>query len=564
MDDDLRLLVRKHALDNARKYNGVPNVGAVIGKVLSERPELKPKLKSLSSDIRKVCDEVKVLQVEEQVAELRQVAPELLEARGPEEKTLKPLKNAVKGSVTLRVAPSASGPLHVGHAVVFSLSHLYAKEYEGNLLLRIEDTNPENVYEPAYNMIEEDMNWLSENSVRKMVIQSDRLETYYDIAHDLIQKGRAYVCTCSADMFRNLALKKQACPCRGVETAKQLERFSGMFARYQPGEAVVRIKTDISHPNPAMRDWPALRINHNRHPRTGDRYKVWPLMNFSVAIDDHELGVTHSIRGKDHVDNEKRQQFLFDYLGWTPPLHAYVGRINFEGLELSTTRTKVEIERGEFDDWSDPRLPFLAAFRRRGFQPGAFHRFALDMGLGVNDKVVPAMDFFKSLEAHNRDLVDPVASRYFFVWAPEKIEVKDAPEQNIAVPLHPDDKERGVREFRTAKEFYVSKDDLAKVQKDGVYRLKDCLNFRMGDDGALVFDSQELDRKKSKATMHWLPARGNMKVEVVMPNNTLLKGLGESALKEVEEGAVVQFERFGFCRLDKRGENKLVFYFAHK
>src|SRR5574341_1069922 len=223
MDEDLKKSVRKYALDNARRYNGIPNIGSVIGRILAARPELKAELKKLTPDIKKICDEVRMMTVNDQIAELEKVAPELLvEKHVVEEKKLKPLQSMEKGKVIMRLAPSPSGPMHIGHAIVFSLSHLYCKEYDGKLILRIEDTNPENIYEPAYRMIEEDCNWFTENGIAKLVVQSDRLDTYYDYAEKMINKGKAYVCTCSSDTFRNFSLKKQACPCRELPMKEQL------------------------------------------------------------------------------------------------------------------------------------------------------------------------------------------------------------------------------------------------------------------------------------------------------------------------------------------------------
>lgn len=563
MDADLQKLVRKHALDNGRKYGGKPNVGAVIGKVLGERPELKAELKALSKDIKAVCDTVAKLSPEEQVKELESVAPELLEKRGPEEKALKPLPEAVKGKVVMRLAPSPSGPLHIGHAVVFPLSYLYCKEYDGKLILRIEDTNPEKIYEPAYRMIEDEMNWLAEGNVAEVVVQSGRLETYYDLGEQLIANGKAYVCTCNPDIFRDVISNKKACPCRGLEVKEQHTRWDKMFVEYEPGEAVVRMKTRVDDPNPAMRDWPAFRINRHKHPRTGDKYRVWPLMNFSVAVDDHKLGVTHTIRGKDHMDNARRQKQVADMFAWMPPVHLYTGIINFEGLQVSASETRKQIEYGQFDGWDDPRLPFVAAFRRRGFQPGAFHKFALDIGLGMNDKTVPADEFLKSLEAHNRDVVDPIAKRFFFVEGPVEIMVENAPAQEVSVPKHPSNRELGVRKLKTKGSFLLPKGEL-EMMKDGVYRLKDCLNARK-EGGKFVFESVEFEKFDGEGTVQWLPAGAeNVKVEVVMPDNSRKEGLGENGLSFLAAGDVVQFERFGFCRFDGKQGDKLVFYFAHK
>lgn len=564
---DVKLEIRKFALDNARKYNGVPNQGAVVGKLVAEHPQLKAELKVLMQDIKKICDEVKLLSVEKQVAELERIAPELLvEKKIVEEKKLKPLPGAEKGKVVMRLAPSPSGVQHIGHAVVFSLSHLYCKEYDGKLILRFEDTNPEEIYEPAYRMTEEDWNWLTENRIYRVFVQSGRLELYYDYMEKLIAKGGAYVCLCSGDMWRDLAMKQKPCPCRDLPVKEQHSRWDKMFVEYEPGQAVVRVKTDINDPNPAMRDWPAMRINHSVHPKTKTKYKVWPLMNFAVAIDDHEMGVTHTIRGKDHMDNAKRQQHIYDYFGWKSPIHSYVGKINFEGIEISKRKIKAAIERGEYDDWDDIRLATVAALKRRGFQPGAFQKFAMDMGIGLNDKVVPADDFFKSLEAHNRDIIDPIANRYFFVADPVKISVKNAPRQTVKLHLHPDDKARGDRIFETGEEFFVPKEDFAKLKAKKLYRLMDCLNFKK-EAKELLFDSVEYSvyKDKGESTLHWLPATAeNVNVEVLLPDKKLLRGIGEKALNDLSVGTMIQFERFGFCRLDKKESGKLTFWFAHK
>lgn len=565
--EDLTLTIRKYALDNARRYNGVPNTGAVVGRLVGERPELKQKLKELMPQISAVCDDVKLLQIEEQISELEKIAPDLLiEKKIVEEKKLKPLPNAEKGKVVMRLAPSPSGALHIGHGIVFALSDLYCKEYGGKLILRIEDTNPEEIYEPAYKLIEDDLNWLTENGIREVKHQSSHLDNYYDFGEKMVAEGAAYVCTCNPDVFRELLMKKKSCLCRNLPAAEHLARWDKMFVEYEPGEAVVRIKTNINDPNPAMRDWPAFRINHGIHPKTKTKYKVWPLMNFSVAVDDHLMNVTHTIRGKDHVDNAKRQQAIYDFFKWKSPVHSYIGRIKFEGLELSKRKIKAAIESGKYRDWDDIRLATLCALRRRGFQPGAFQKFAMDMGIGLNDKVVPVDDFFKSLEAHNKAIIDSTANRYFFVADPVLITIKDAPEQDLNLHLHPDDEKKGSRLFKTKTDFFVPKDDLAKIRTGKLCRLMDCLNFKkIGKE--YLFDSLEYDKYKrsGELTMHWLPLSADLvDVEVLMPDNKTIKGKGESALLKLPVGTIVQFERFGFCRLDVKEKNKLVFWFTHR
>jgi glutamyl-tRNA synthetase len=567
MPDDLKLLARKHALHNALKYNGSANAGAVIGKLIQVEPGLKKDMKATAKTVAQVIAEVNRLGVDKQLAELKEIAPELLEEKPKEEvKVLKPLPDAVKGKVVMRAAPSPSGPLHIGHALVFSVSSEYCRMYDGKLMLRIEDTNPENIYEPAYHLIPEDLHWVTKGNLKEVTVQSDRLGTYYDHAENIIAGSGAYVCTCSADVFRDFANSQKACPCRDKPAKEHLLRWKRMFGEYEPGAAVVRIKTDLNDPNPAMRDWPALRINHHTHPKKGTDAKVWPLMNFAVAIDDHDLGVTHTIRGKDHMDNGKRQEQLQQWFGWKPPVHLYFGRINFVGMELSCTKTKQAIQRKEYDDWDDIRLPFLLALRRRGYQPEAFIQYAVDMGVNQNDKTVPVDDFFGKLDAYNRQVLEPLANRYFFVEDPVDLTVTGAPPQKVELDLHPDDHARGKRTMQSHEEFYIPKADAAKLRQGKLFRLMDCLNFTMGR-GTAAFDSldHEKYREHGEAIMHWLPKGEKLlNVEVLMPDKTVRKGLGEPGLAKLKPGTIVQLERFGFCRLDSNDGRNAVFWFCHR
>lgn len=567
MDKKIKEAIRNWALQNAIKYNGKANQGAVIGKLLAEHPELKKELKILSKEISKIISEVNKLGPEKQKEELEKRAPELLEEKPKERREgLKPLKNAKTGSFVCRMAPSPSGPLHIGHAYGISINSEYARMYNGKFIIRIEDTNPENIYEPAYAMIPKDANWLTKDNVSEVIIQSDRLGYYYDYMEKLIAAGNAYVCTCDPDEFRELLMKKKECPCRNLPAEEHDKRWAKMFGEYSPGEAVCRIKTDITHSNPAIRDWPAMRINEHVHPRQGTKQRVWPLMNFSVAIDDHMLGLTHVINGKEHADNAKRQKYVFDYFKWKRPTYINWGKINFIDLELSCSKTKKRIEYGEYDDWDDIRLPFISALRRRGFQPGALIKFALDIGLTLTDKTVTKEEFFMTLAAFNKEILDPVSNRYFFIKDPVETAIKHAPEQKIEINLHPEHPEKGKRTFNCHEKFYLAKQDYAGLKANKLYRLMDCLNFKKKGK-ELVFESTDYQdyKEKGERIMHWLPVSEDLvDVEVLMPDKTTAKGLGENALSKLKKGCIVQLERFGFCRLDEKKDKTLKFWFTHR
>ena len=340
----------------------------------------------------------------------------------------------------MRFEPSPSGPLHIGHSYVLSLNYEYVKKYGGRLYLRIADTNPGNIDSFAYEQIPEDANWLCEGMIKDAIIQSDRLDIYYRRAKELIEKSAAYICTCDPEDFRKTLLASKPCPCRELGAEENLKRYAKMFSEYNPKDAVMRFKSDISHKNPALRDFPLMRINETPHPRHGKKHRVWPLMNLSVAVDDMETGVTHALRAKDHADNAIRQAMMHEAWGHKTPQTLFVGRINFEGFELSTTKTRQKIEQGLYAGWDDIRLPFLMALKRRGYKAEALRRFALSIGVTRTDKTVAINEFFKSINAFNRELIEPQAARYFFIKDPVKIKVEGAQERDIKMPLHPGDR----------------------------------------------------------------------------------------------------------------------------
>ncbi len=555
-------LILKYALQNAVRYNGKANPGAIIGKVLSENPSLRKDIAKISKEIQKIVKEVNSMKAEEQKEKLENLAPELLEQKKQEKKkTLPELEDAKK--VVMRFEPSPSGPLHIGHAYTLSLNSEYCRKYKGKLILRIADTNPENIYEKSYELIEKDANWVTKDNVKEVFHQSDRLKIYYKHAEELIKKGNAYVCTCKSEDFREAMLKQIPCPCRNNK--ENLKRWKKMFSGYKEGEAVVRIKTNLQDKNPAMRDWPALRIKESKHHKQKQKFRVWPLLNFAVAVDDHLMGVTHTIRAKEHMDNEKRQKFIFDYMGWKMPNHLYIGRINFKDLRISATKTRELIEKGTYSGWDDIRLPFLEALKRRGYQPEAFIKYALDVGVSQADKLVSGEEFFKAVNAFNRDVIDSSSYRYFFIWNPVEIKIEKTPKQTVELDLHPDN-EKGGRIFKISERFLITRNDYKELKDHKLYRLMDCLNFRKKGK-KFSFDSLGYNTFKEQGNkiMHWLPKDKELvNVEVLMPDKKKIIGKGEALLKNLKVNSIVQLERFGFCRLDEKKQNKLVFWFAHK
>jgi glutamyl-tRNA synthetase len=391
--------IRAYALRNAIHYKGKANSGAVISALFHEglkKEDVKKNIKKINS----VVKEVNFLSLEEQKNEFEKLEKEVSEREVRE--GLQELPNTKKG-VVMRFAPSASGPLHIGHALVFCLNLLYVQKYGGTFYVRIEDTNPNNIYKPAYKMLKEESKWLSKGKA-KVVIQSDRMELYYKYAEKLIKKGFAYICTCSADKFRKFVKNKKNCPCRKLSVKQNIDRWNKMLYKkgYKVGEAVLRFKSDMKHKNPAMRDFPLARINETSHPRQRKKYRVWPLMNLAVSVDDIEMKMTHVIRGKDHRDNAERQKMIYKVLNKKFPWNAFLGKIHFKDLELSSTKMREGIESGKYSGWDDKRLPTIASLRKQGYKPEAFWKFAEQVGLSESDKVMDKEEYFKLLKSFNR------------------------------------------------------------------------------------------------------------------------------------------------------------------
>lgn len=394
---------RAYALKNAVAYEGVARMGAVISALFNEG--LKPAdVKKYSKQINEIILEVNKLSKEEQIVEFAGLEKQVHHREARE--GLPELPGAKKGKVIMRFAPSPSGPLHVGHALTASLSYLFVKEYGGKLYVRIEDTNPENIYPGAYNLIEKDSVWLFPDCDLEIMIQSDRMDLYYDYAKKLIEKKAAYVCTCTSEKFKKFVDSMKACPHRGNSVKQNLEDWNKMLDKkgFKEGGAVLRFKSNMTDKNPAMRDFPLARINTTKHERQGNKYRVWPLMNLAVAVDDIDLEMTHIIRAKDHRDNALRQQKIYEALGLGKkfPWTGFLGRIHFKDMELSTTQMREGIEKKKYSGWDDPRLPTLISLRKQGYKPEAFWKFAERVGLSENDKIMDKKEFFTLLDDFNR------------------------------------------------------------------------------------------------------------------------------------------------------------------
>ncbi len=553
----MKELILKHVLINALEHDGKADLQAVIGKIISEEQSIRYKIKEMMPEIKAVVDEINSLSVEVQRQKLHEIGAEIKKAEVKQE-GLPELPNVEVGKVVLRMAPFPSGPLHIGNSRMVLLNDEYAKRYKGKLLLVIDDTigsEEKHILPEAYKMIEADLKWLKVK-FHKKVYKSDRIPIFYKAAEEIIKKGGAYVCECDVETLRKNRADGFACKHRSDSVNETLRKWGLMLkGKYKEGRAVLRLKTDMQYPNPAFRDRVLFRIVERSHPRIGKKYKVWPMLEFSWAVDDHMLGITHIIRGKDLVIEDMMEEFIWNLMGWRKSEMIHHGFLRIGAVKLSKTEARKAIEKGVYSGWDDPRTWSMKALAKRGIQPGAVRNFVVNMGLSMSDVAVPE----EILYAENRKLIDAQANRYFAVLDPVEISVEKAAKiKNAKTNLHPDFPKRGKRKIDVdSKKIYVERADFEKFsgKEVGLINLMS-VNLRRTS----VMTSKDVKYEIPK--IHWV-SEPNIKIKVVMPDGTFMKAMAEPAVKRLKVNELVQFYRVGFCRVDKSGK-ETVLYFAHK
>lgn len=555
--------VRKYALQNAVEYNGEGQAGSVLGRLLSEMKELRPKARELRGLVQLLVDEANEIASLEGVDAVRKLLedtnPEALHREKQKKRIgLPELPNGVDGEATLRFAPNPNGPLTLGHSRGVVINSELAKINGGRVVLRFDDTDTKvKPPEPtAYAQIEEEYEWISGKKADVVIRASDRMPIYLEYAEKMISEGFGYSCSCTAQSFKTLRDNKDECPCRDNDVSLNLDLWKSMVSGKIPeGEAVIRVKTSLDLPNPALRDWPALRIQHTPHPMVGEKYKVWPLLDFQSAIEDHLQGVTHIVRGKDLMDSTRKQTILYGHFGWDYPETLYWGRVKvLEFGGFSTSGMRMDISEGKYSGWDDPRLPTISSLRKRGFSPEAIREFWLELGLTQKDISIP----MQSIEAKNSSTIDSGSERRSFVRGPieMKIKIPDAVENYVAevsVPKHPDGTISGMREWGAISErIYLEGDDIDVVD----IRLKGFADVKIVDGVAEVISNERTDRR---TIAHWLPLEISREAVLEIPQmDEILKVSGVIEDYELVEGMVVQLERIGFAKIREIPNNGAI------
>jgi glutamyl-tRNA synthetase len=570
MDDELRERVAREAevaaLFNALKHDADAQVGAIMGPLMGENPEFREHGDEIPGVVAPVIERVNARSAEEKRERLGDLAPERLTELDAEDEgddhALPDLPNVEEyDEVRMRLAPNPNGPWHLGSARMPAVIGTYKERYDGWMCCRFDDTDPETKRPDldAYDDVLDAIDYLGFEP-DEVLKASDRLETYYDHARELIEKGGAYTCSCPAEEFSDLKNEGEACPHRDKDAETTREEFEAMVdGDYSTGEMVLRVRTDIEHKNPALRDWVAFRVVDTPHPRPeAAEYRCWPMLDFQSGIDDHLTGVTHIVRGIDLQDSAKRQRFVYDYFDWEYPEVVHWGHVQIDeyDVKMSTSTIKELVADGVLDGWDDPRAPTVASLRRRGIRGEAIVDAMVELGTSTSN-VDLAMS---SVYAANRELVDDDADRRFLVRdGVEKTLVGGPGEANP--PLHPDHEERGTRQIPVGGAVLVEPDDVPangqRVWLKGygcVRHTRDAFEYT-GDDISAVRDDDV-------PVVHWVPADDNRDCWLRTPDGDEV-GVAEPGFLDHDVDEIVQFERVGFARVDDQDGEESVAYYAH-
>lgn len=565
-DSETVATVRKYAMQNTVEYDGAGQAGSVLGRLLGERGDLRPRARELKSLVEKEVEAANQMAQKNGVEAVREALaatnPEALERQKQQKRVgLKPLPNATEGEVVLRFAPNPNGPLTIGHSRGVVINSEFASMYSGKVVLRYDDTDTR-VKPPlpeAYDWIEKEYEWLAGRPADIIIRASERMPIYLEYAKRMLEGGFGYVCRCTAAEFKTLRDNSHVCPCRARSVEENIADWVSMNdGDIEEGEAVVRVITDLELPNPALRDWPALRIQHTPHPMVGDEYKVWPLLDFQSAIEDHLQGVTHIVRGKDLMDSTRKQTLLYEHFGWTYPETLYWGRVKVHEFGgFSTSGMRADIADGKFEGWGDSRLPTIAALSRRGFKSQAIRDFWMDLGLTQKDISIS----MQTIESFNSSVIDSDCERRSFVRNPRNLSLNanDFPlPETLQIPRHPDGEIEGSRQWLLSDKLVIEEEDSAAQ-----IRLKDFADVSINKKDAIV---ESLERRGKRAIVHWLPVNQGRIARLTTPSGDGFR-IDDGLIENVDlvEGAIVQLERVGFARIESIPENGPVeLLFLHR
>jgi glutaminyl-tRNA synthetase len=522
--------------------------------------------------------------------------------------------NRFGGRVHTRFPPEPNGYLHIGHAKSICLNFGIAASYNGKCNLRFDDTNPTKEEVEYVESIQEDVRWLGFDWEDRLYYASDYFDQLYDYAVQLIKLGKAFVCDLSADELREyrgtLTEPGRNSPYRNRSVEENLDLFNRMrLGEFDEGSRTLRAKIDMASPNIVMRDPVLYRILKATHHRSGDKWVIYPMYDFTHCLSDSIEGITHSICTLEFENNRALYDWVLDTLGVYHPQQIEFARLNLSYTVLSKRKLLQLVQEGLVSGWDDPRMPTLSGLRRRGVTPEAIRTFCDTIGVAKTNSIID----IALLEYHIRQDLNARAPRRMAVLNPLKLVIDNYPEgqvEEMQAVNNPEDPAAGTRSVPFSKVLYIERDDFREDPPKQFFRLAPGREVRLRyayfvtctgvvkdeKTGEVVelhatYDpdtrgGDALDGRKVKATLHWVSAAHAIDGEVrlydrlfnkenpdeVEPGQDFKSNLNPDSLKvltgcklepclaEAAVGKPVQFERQGYFCLDPDSKHgRLVF-----
>lgn len=504
--------------------------------------------------------------------------------------------------VHTRFPPEPNGYLHIGHAKSICINFGLAQEYGGLCNLRFDDTNPVKEDTEYVDSIREDVHWLGGEWDDREYYASNYFDQLYAFAEQLIRDGKAYVDSQSAEEIRasrgTLTQPGTESPYRNRSIEENLDLFHRMRGgEFADGEHVLRAKIDMASPNVVMRDPTLYRIRHAEHHRTGDKWCVYPMYDFTHCLSDSLEGITHSICTLEFVNNRELYDWVLDALNVYPPQQIEFARLGLTYTVLSKRKLIQLVKGGFVRGWDDPRMPTICGMRRRGYTPEAIRDFCSRIGVARAENLVE----YSLLEFCVREHLNAIAPRTMAVLDPIKVVIENYPEGQVEwfdMPFSQDGSVEGSRKVPFSRELYIERDDFREDPPKKFHRLfpgsevrlryayyVTCKDVIKDADGNIVelrctYDPESKggatpDGRKIKGTIHWVSVPHAVSAEVRLyehlftsptPGNTpegveftdllnpdsmrVVTAQVEPALAEFPAGSRVQFERLGYFCVD--------------
>ena len=515
------------------------------------------------------------------------------------------LKSGRNTKVATRFPPEPNGYLHIGHAKSIVLNFGIAEDYNGTCNLRFDDTNPHKEDIEFVESIQNDVKWLGYQWHDKPYYASNYFDKLYELAVELINKGKAYVCELSAEETREYrgTLKEpgRESPFRNRSVKENLDQFARMKnGEFEDGAKVLRAKIDMASPNINMRDPTLYRVRHGViHHQTGEAWCIYPMYDFTHPISDALEGITHSLCTLEFEDHRPLYDWVLDNISIDcHPRQYEFSRLNLEYTVLSKRKLTQLVSEGFVEGWDDPRMPTIAGIRRRGYPPAAMREFCHRIGVTKSEGTVE----LELLENTVREVLNENVPRRMGVLEPLKVVITNYPKdevEEVDSPNHPQDESMGTRKTPFCSEIYIEQEDFReeankkykRLVKGGLVRLRN--SYIMQCDEVIKDVNGEIIELhcshvpnsigcnpegigKPRGVIHWVSARHGIKAEVrlydrlfVHPSpdaaaikagkeftdylnpdslRTLTQCVLEPVLGEAQPGEVFQFERQGyFC-----------------